>query len=400
MIGVITVKVSAAKPSFPISTVPVFVGSDCTLAVADVPSVFYGVRLTSVSVSITNADGATVTAVCVRSGATWCATIPGAHFSGPGRVRAGLTVSACGTHEDGTTIGGWTLGRGDVDIMPADAVPVPGMSWQDVHLRDKVPAAPVKGDLAKVGGSWMLFTGSSWEALGGGGAVSSVNGMIGAVVLDAAAVGARPASWTPSASDVGARPDSWTPSAQEVGAFPASGGEVGSAESAGVIRLAATYYAAPVLEFKQSFSDASALDIPNSAMYEQTGEGPKASIKKGGKEVATEEQLTPISAQSAYPMSTVSDGALKDRTVNHATAGGTFTFPERTGTNARDFVLVIDALSEAPTVTFPGSVTYVIEQDAADIWTAEAGKVNAWYFSEQTDGVFMVCHKAMGVVSQ
>lgn len=188
--------------------------------------------------------------------------------------------------------------------------------------------------------------------------------------------------------------------AQDVGAFPASGGEVGSAESAGVIRLAATYFDAPVLEFKQSFSDASALDIPNSAMYEQTGEGPKASIKKGGKEVATEEQLTPISAQSAYPMSTVADGALKDRTVNHATAGGTFTFPERTGTNARDFVLVIDALATAPTVTFPGSVTYVSEQDAADVWTADAGKVNAWYFSEQTDGVFMVCHKAMGVVSQ
>ena len=230
--------------------------------------------------------------------------------------------------------------------------------------------------------------------------VSSVNGKTGAVVLDAAAVGARPASWTPSASDVGARPDSWTPSAQEVGAFPASGGEVGSAESAGVIRLAATYFAAPVLEFKQSFSDASTLDIPNSAMYEQTGEGPKASIKKGGKEVATEDQLISITAQSAYPMTTVADGALKDRTVNHATAGGTFTFPERTGSNARDFVLVIDALSTAPTVTFPGSFTYVSEQDAADIWTAEAGKVNAWYFSEVADENIMVCQKAKGVVAQ
>ena len=134
-------------------------------------------------------------------------------------------------------------------------------------------------------------------------------------------------------------------------------------------------------------------------VVEDGGSG-NASIKKGGKEVATEDQLIPITAQSAYPMATVVDGALKDRTVNHATAGGTFTFPERTGTNARDFVLVIDALETAPTVTFPGSVTYVSEQDAADIWTAEAGKVNSWYFSEQTDGVFMVCHKAMGVVAQ
>ena len=107
-----------------------------------------------------------------------------------------------------------------------------------------------------------------------------------------------------------------------------------------------------------------------------------------------------LDATAAYPMSTVVDGALKDRTVNHATAGGTFTFPARTGTNARDFVLVIDALETAPTVTFPGSFTYVSEQDAADIWTAEAGKVNAWYFSEVADGVVMVCHKAMGAVAQ
>ena len=272
-----------------------------------------------------------------------------------------------------------------------DKSEVDGKLANMVSKDDVVPVGDGTETIATIGGKDIKAPASP---------ISSVNGKTGEVVLDAAAVGARPASWTPSASDVGARPDSWTPSAQEVGAFPASGGEVGSDESAGVIRLAATYFNAPVLEFKQSFSDASTLDIPNSAMYEQTGEGPKASIKKGGKEVATEDQLTPISAQSAYPMATVVGGALKDRTVNHATAGGTFTFPERTGTNARDFVLVIDALETAPTVTFPGSVTYVSEQDAADIWTAEAGKVNSWYFSEQTDGVFMVCHKAMGVVAQ
>ena len=126
--------------------------------------------------------------------------------------------------------------------------------------------------------------------------------------------------------------------------------------------------------------------------------------------LVTYDQTKPISEQlntaekiaslSAYPISDLVGGALKDRTVNHATDGGTFTFPARTGSNARDFVLVIDALSEAPTVIFPGSFTYVSEQDAADIWTAEADKVNAWYFSEVADGVFMVCHKAMGVVAQ
>ena len=400
MIGVITVKVSAAKPSFPISTVPVFVGSDCTLAVGDVPSVFYGVRLTSVSVSITNADGATVTAVCVRSGVTWCATIPGAHFRVPGRVRAGLTVSACGTHEDGTTIGGWTLGRGDVEIMPADAVPAPGVAWQDVHLRDDEPEVPVKGDLAKVGGSWKIYTGAAWDPIGGGGgAVESVNGKKGAIVLDARDVGARPSDWTPTADDVGALPlaggtltgdlvigDKEHPASRKL-TVEADGGANGIKLTGGNVNSGSS------MTIGGSSGNGGALVV------EDGGSG-NASIKKGGKEVATEDQLIPITAQSAYPMSTVADGALKDRTVNHATAGGTFTFPERTGTNARDFVLVIDALETAPTVTFPGSFTYVSEQDAADIWTAEAGKVNAWYFSEQTDGVFMVCHKAMGVVAQ
>ena len=432
MIGVITVKVSAAKPSFPISTVPVFVGSDCTLAVGDVPSVFYGVRLTSVSVSITNADGATVTAVCVRSGVTWCATIPGAHFRVPGRVRAGLTVSACGTHEDGTTIGGWTLGRGDVEIMPADAVPAPGVAWQDVHLRDDEPEVPVKGDLAKVGGFWKIYTGAAWDPIGGGGgAVESVNGKKGAIVLDARDVGARPSDWTPTADDVGALPlaggtltgdlvigkentssrkitvaadngaigitlqggVSGTGSSVTIGGSSGNGGTFrvqGGANDGGTIFVGGSPFSGGKLTVHGGGNRGGIIEVTEAG----------ASIRKNGKEVATEEQLTPISAQSAYPMSTVVDGALKDRTVNHATVGGTFTFPERTGTNARDFVLVIDALETAPTVTFPGSFTYVSEQDAADIWTAEAGKVNSWYFSEQTDGVFMVCHKAMGVVAQ
>lgn len=141
-----------------------------------------------------------------------------------------------------------TIGRADSVVMAGDVVPkgngtetIATIGWKDI----KAPASPV----------------------------SSVNGKTGAVKLVA----------------------------QDVGAFPASGGEVGSAESAGVIRLAATYFNAPVLEFKQSFSDASALNIPNSAMYEQTGEGPMASIKKGGKEVATEASIaTEYSPSSSY----------------------------------------------------------------------------------------------------
>ena len=53
--------------------------------------------------------------------------------------------------------------------------------------------------------------------------ITSVNGKTGAVTLDAAAVGARPSTWMPSASDVGALPSTYTPpnqTAEQVGADP------------------------------------------------------------------------------------------------------------------------------------------------------------------------------------
>lgn len=52
--------------------------------------------------------------------------------------------------------------------------------------------------------------------------VLSVNGHYGNVKLDAEDVGARPDTWTPTASEVGARPDDWMPTAADVGARPAT----------------------------------------------------------------------------------------------------------------------------------------------------------------------------------
>ena len=230
-----------------------------------------------------------------------------------------------------------------------------------------------------------ILTATRKRVLYTGDAVSSVNGKIGAVKLVAQDVGALPLAGGTLTGDL-VIGDKENPASRKL-TVNADGGANGIQLTGGNVNSGSS------MTIGGSSGNGGALVV------EDGGSG-NASIKKGGKEVATEDQLIPITAQSAYPMSTVVDGALKDRTVNHATAGGTFTFPARTGSNARDFVLVIDALETAPTVTFPGSFTYVSEQDAADIWTAEAGKVNAWYFSEQTDGVFMVCHKAMGVVAQ
>lgn len=221
--------------------------------------------------------------------------------------------------------------------------------------------------------------------------VSSVNGKTGAVKLVAQDVGALSLS---SRNEVRSSFSVYFPQEE------ASGGDLSFGISSGPSGL--------TFVFNKLYCSGSS--FANSFVITNTGNAPGESVldriqEYGGDFKTALREVndligSALDATAAYPMLTVADGALKDRTVNHATAGGTFTFPERTGTNARDFVLVIDALETAPTVTFPGSFTYVSEQDAADIWTAEAGKVNAWYFSEQTDGVFMVCHKALSVVSQ
>lgn len=644
MIGPITIKVSASHPDVPLREVPVFTGSACTVGVTDVPAHFGGITVTGVSVTVEDARGESTTVSAKRSGCVWTATFAGSVFDLPGYVKNGLTVTAHGTdeNEDART---WTLGKGDVCIIDAQGVPAPGESWTNVHLRDEVPANPVKGDLAKDGETWKIYDGEAWRGLGGGGGVESVNGKTGDVVLTGEDIEVGEGTSLPASrvlndalmhmddygnphnvtcAQIGAvadgdprLTDARTPTAHAEthavnGDDPITPISIGALSSdGGVVYGDITMYGS---------QEAITLEVGaggyGGSVTVYSGSGHPASIKKDGNEVATEEQVdaaktelntridlieattkpnmnivgspkfsqgvvsgfsandylmfptqvnvgknrvdfymsfttgadvttqqnmldswcglavaisgghlvlavsdngttfttdtsiwglsvnssynlkisfdydlsspsqytvkayidggeipycavsldgpvfptatywgganpqsgvhhifggtinlnecrmdwngttvwrgydelptvkfdptaTPrldtaekIAAQSAYPMAAVVGGALKDRTVNHATAGGTFTFPARNGSNARDFVLVIDALTTAPTVTFPGGMTYVSEQDAADVWTAEADKVNAWYFTEQTDGVFMVCHKSMSVVAQ
>ena len=97
--------------------------------------------------------------------------------------------------------------------------------------------------------------------------VQSVNGKTGAVVLAAA----------------------------DVGALSKNGGEVGEqGETVGALELSSTYTDAPNIELRQSFLSAGSISVPDSAIYVQTGEGPRASITKGGREVATEDQVEAV----------------------------------------------------------------------------------------------------------
>lgn len=291
------------------------------------------------------------------SSAKWAFT----NGSGHARSDAPADATSLSFVIDGVTYDA-TIGRADSVVMAGDVVPkgngtetIATIGGKDI----KAPASPV----------------------------SSVNDKTGAVKLGAADVGALSLS---SANKVGSS------FSMDFEGEETSGGSLSF--GVGMGPAGRTFIANKLYCSDRLYANGFVITNTSGA----PGESVLARIQEYGGDYKTAlgEVNGIVGAVAAYPMSTVVDGALKDRTVNHATAGGTFTFPARTGTNARDFVLVIDALETAPTVTFPGSFTYISEQDAADIWTAEAGKVNAWYFSEVADGVFMVCHKAMGAVAQ
>lgn len=110
---------------------------------------------------------------------------------------------------------------------------------------------------------------------------------------------------------------------EDVGALPKSGGEVGEQGSAaGTLTLAATYDEAPKIDMRQSFLRAGVVSVPNSGMYDNSGSGPRASILKGGKEVATEEQVEAVKNQIGTPVEVTGeyeDGA--SFSFNFLTAG-------------------------------------------------------------------------------
>lgn len=121
-------------------------------------------------------------------------------------------ISAIAEYTEGTKIGSITIGNDTVNFFS------PSGSGSDVRFTPVLTTGVEIGSITINGETTKLFAPSGGG--GSGGAVDSVNGRIGDVVLTAQDVGARPNTWTPTASEVGARPNTWTPTANEVGARP------------------------------------------------------------------------------------------------------------------------------------------------------------------------------------
>lgn len=184
MIRTIKIDVNAAYPQMPIERASAFVGSSISLTLLNVPRRHGERDITSVRVTITNAQGTITTRDAVRNGCAWNVTMPSVAVGGVGTIANGLIVSAVGVDENKAEAE-WILGVGDLEVLPIDGVPVPQDVKQIVHALHNEPTLPTFGDIAPISGKLSFYDGENWLALGGDGAVASVNGKVGEVELTA-----------------------------------------------------------------------------------------------------------------------------------------------------------------------------------------------------------------------
>ena len=124
-------------------------------------------QISTVAVSLTLPDRSVVSAWAVaRSGTPlWTATFPASAFATAGKVAEGFEVALGGKDERGETRT-WIVAKGDLEVKSGDATPTPGESYYLVKLRDSAPSNPVEGDCYVRGGTFNIYDGTAWIAIG------------------------------------------------------------------------------------------------------------------------------------------------------------------------------------------------------------------------------------------
>lgn len=171
MIGQMAVRVTADRANFPLGALFVRRGSAANVALVGVP-VRAGVDVESVTVRVTNVDGASADFAARQYGAVWVVDIPASHLATVGNVPGGVAVYATGTGADGETARTWNIGVGDLDVLPADAdapAPTPGQTFWPLRMFDAAPTAPTKYNAYIDGGELKIWNGTAWIAISGGG---------------------------------------------------------------------------------------------------------------------------------------------------------------------------------------------------------------------------------------
>lgn len=161
MIGICDVSVQAANPNMPLYPLRAFVNSPSSLRIRNVPKRIGDWNISSVQLVATYPDNTVKTVECKLIGNVWVGTIAGSSITG--RCENGYTVFASGNDENGNPVLNYTLGKGLVEILEADAELKPGADIKYVRIFGEEPENPKDGDVWQLSGAWYIYQdGQSW----------------------------------------------------------------------------------------------------------------------------------------------------------------------------------------------------------------------------------------------
>ena len=162
MIACVDIEVQAANPNLPLPPMRAYIGSPSSIRLRNVPRRIGDWCIRSVQFVVVYPDGAIKTAECVLTGGVWVGTVEGTSTNGTSTN--GYTIFASGTDENGATVTGYVLGKGDVEIMDADGTLNPGEIKYYVHMLSAESSTPKEGDLWRGDDdAWYIYQdGQAW----------------------------------------------------------------------------------------------------------------------------------------------------------------------------------------------------------------------------------------------
>ena len=146
-----------------------FQGSPTSLRIMGVPKKIGNWEITSVKVMMSFPDNTTKEKEAVRTGNVWVSTIDGCDIAG--KVTQGYSIVAGGLDEDGSEVGGYILGKGDVFVIENRNDIKSLVDKIAVRYLQDIPASPVVGDFIEYGGNLRFYDGEQWIVLATGGEI-------------------------------------------------------------------------------------------------------------------------------------------------------------------------------------------------------------------------------------
>lgn len=168
MIRTIDICLNAAHPEIKLPEATAFVGSPSAVNVRGIPPALGSWKITQVRLSAVWPDGEVETVAATRTGAgVWTATLRGCDTSG--RVSEGLLVIADGTDEAGAPVTGYVLAVSDIAVYTRDLTIDAGDRYWYLKLFEAEPETPHEGDAYFNNGVLMVYDGTRWVSMSGGG---------------------------------------------------------------------------------------------------------------------------------------------------------------------------------------------------------------------------------------